>query len=302
MSTSSQPAIPIELTTRRQKYLSQIGLTDKARRLACIEGNWIWYKSTDDLSDAWREQLYTSMMRSDPYLARRLAQDHELRYSAFGGLIRTHFTRLAFRIWADKCTLSSIEHRRQHRLVRKIRKVIRRFLPSSINKLGTLDDRGNRYNRVVKVLYADMVTAEHLLAIQAALPPEVAVSKHVFAKEDFDLQLREWAHADLPLDELDRADFELFLHGLHLVQYYGIPREVSGKFALDSKPSNANCASFPDQDALLASVVASKSGIRRIPRSPKTGQLAKFISYVVDWATKPGEIAPDGWVLLPSTA
>lgn len=294
----SLPAYAAPLTTKVQCYLSAIGLTRLAQRLANIENTWIWYKS-DQPADAWREPRYTSMMRSAPYLALRLAQEHQLRFFAFGGCIPpSGGTRLDFRLWADKTTLSSPTHREHRRLIRQIRKVIARLLPLSVNKIGAYQDAAKRYNRVIKVLFAGIVSAADLIAIQSALPPGVSVTRRHFQVDDFHTELRLWAHADIPLDACERADFELFIHGSHLVAYYGIPKDTKAKFALKPKIDNANF----DPDAILAAAIAAEKGKRRIPRSPKTGRLARFVSMVMDFATRFEDIEDAEWVELPPTS
>lgn len=290
----SLPAYTAPLTTTIQQYLASLGLTKMAQRLANIENLWNWCKI--DSSDHWRIPLYTSMMRSDPYMAIRLAQAHQLRFLPFGECIpESGGTRLDFRLWAEKTTLSAPAHREHKRLIRQIRRVIQRFLPLSLNKIGSYADRATRYNRTIKVIFAGSVSASDLAAIQSALPPEVSVTRYHFRQDEYQEELRLWAQADIPLNIKERADFELFIHGSHLVRYYGIPKETKAKFALEPKTDNANL----DPDALLVAAIATEKGKRRIPRSPKTGRLARFVSMVVDFATQFEDILPEEWIELP---
>lgn len=291
------PAYAAPLTTTIQQYLASLELTKFAQRLANIENMWSWCKV--DNSDYWRIPHYTSMMRSDSYMAVRLAQAHQLRFLPFRDCIpESGGARLDFRLWAEKTMLSAPTHREHRRLIRQIRKVIARLLPLSLNKIGAYADRAKRYNRTIKVLFAGSVSASDLAAIQSALPPEVSVTRYHFGRDAYQEELRLWAQADIPLDIKERADFELFIHGSQLIGYCGIPKDTRAKFALESKKSYANF----DADAVLVAAIASEKGKRRIPRSPKTGRLARFLSMVVDFSTKFEDILPEEWVELPSTA
>lgn len=295
MSTTSFEPAP--LTTTRQKYLASLGLNSIAQRLADIEDQWLWYKVQD--TNMWREPRYTSMMRTDAYLARRLGQAHEAKYVVFGDLIGSTGTMLHFRFHADKTVLSSLVHRQQQRLIRKIRKVISLHLAPSLNKIAGYSDSSHRYNRTVKVLFAGIVDAGMLMAIQSALPPEVSVTRHIFPKIDYFLQLRAWANADLPLDEKDRADLELLIQGIHLTRYYGISPEMKRKFAVDSKNHTANLRKYESLDAIQEAVTVAQATKRRVPRSPKTGEYALFVSCVVDFGTRAEDILPEEWMSLP---
>lgn len=289
------------LSTPFQRYLNRIGLDKKAQRLADIERLWKWYRASDDLSDAWRQTPFTSMIRTEVYFATRTAKDHLAQFAAFEQLIPVGgwFTRIDFVFYSPKCTIQDASHIEDQSTVRAIRKLASALLPGSIDKLGAVTDHGSRWNRRVKVLYAHPLDAHALAEIQSSLPSGVIVQRHIHPKSAFAGELRAWASADLPLDELERADVELFLHGLQQTAVHGVPKEIAAQFALEHKKP---CANLPltveDLESIILPACDAKPSVY-VPRSPKTGKLARFVSVTVDRDTQVEDILPDEWHELP---
>lgn len=292
------------LTTPFQRYLDRLGLGKKAQRHADNERLWKWYRASPDLSDAWRQTPFTSMIRTEVYFATRTAKDHLAQFAAFEQLITDGgwFTRIDFVFYSPKCTIHDASHAEDQSTVRAIRKLIRLLLPGSIDKLGACTDRGSRWNRRVKVLYAGVLDARSLADIQSSLPPGVIIQRHVHPKSAFASELRAWANADLPLNEIERADVELFLHGLQQTAVHGVPAEITAQFALEHKKRSANLPHVPLTIEELESVILPDPvapPTQYVPRSPKTGRLARFVSVTVDRETRVEDILPEEWRELP---
>lgn len=288
------------LATAYQRYLDSIGLHRKAQRLADIGNQFNWYNAAEtmlDASDRWRQAPFTPMLRTDPYFATRAARIQQTQYAAFGELIGDWFTRIDFSFYSPKSTIFDEPHFEDQRTVRAIRRVIGEFLHRSIDKLGGAADL--RWNRKVKVLFAGTLPAALFFQIQSALPEGVFVRYHRHRKIDFPEELASWAHADLPLDEMARADMELFLNGLQQTAAHKVPREIERQFALEHKTPNANLPITPsDIDSMLLPNPTQKRP-RYVPRSPKTGKPARFVSVPVDRNTRPEDIPPEDWIEIP---
>lgn len=288
-------------STPEELHFVSIGLASVAQRLADVDLSWNHYKVDD--SDTWRKQKFSSMLRSDPKHAWLLSKYHELQYSPFREHIQSFGTRLDFRFHANSTVLYSDEHYRLRKLIQTIRAIIWHALPKSISKIGCVEDKHKRYNRTVKVLYSEPVDAALLARIQSALPPEVSITRHVFPKPEFDAEFRSWCHMDLSADWKDRAQFELLLHKFHQTEAHRFESWERSQFALDSKAKKSLNAKLPVTiEELLTVVLPSPDEMPKVyvPRSPKTGRLARFVSVTVDKVTRAEDIHPLEWFELPS--
>jgi hypothetical protein len=295
---------PAEITTPYEKALEQLGCWEKAQRSADCKRLWQFYKSTEDNSDAWRRPCFTLMVRTDPWKANKLAEEQRNTFHRFEELIGANFTMLQFRFRTQPFHLKSAEHEKQQNIVRRIRKVIDEFLPVSLDKLGTMEDKFNRYNCVLKAMYAGVVDSTLHKAIQAALPESVVLQHHVYSRAAFHEQFILLLSADLPYNDKARAAFEVFLTRLVQIQTHKIPGGRS-RFAYNpnytyaNQPGNTN--PVPLSDGLSEPAYCKeckKKHQNRIPRSPRTGAYAKYVSVLVDANTKVDDILPEEWMPL----
>lgn len=304
---------PLQHKTPYAKRLAAHGLDKKAARVTSTASSFLWYRSTEDNSDAWSVPQHTSMLRSDPYKARQLTTEHETTYARFPELIATSFTRLDFRFKEVTPALSQ-------EIVRTIRAAADKILPRSIDKLGGYADKWNRYDRNVKVLYPGPVDAAMRARLVAMAPAGIDVQHHTFAKADFPRELRLWSNADLPATETGRADFEAFIDGVHQVKTHKMSKEDRSKFALLPPPCNANLVEgnplqspndpsmtstapskpLPEATNILPDQLPERKPPKPyVPRSPKTGRYARFVSVVVDRSVQVEDILPQEWFPLP---
>jgi hypothetical protein len=299
----------LPITKLSHCYLDSLGLSKKAQRLADIERLWEWFNASSiptDRSDTWKQAKFTSMLRTTPYCASRLSRIHNRQFSPFERLIvsqgRGWFTRLNFVMHSAKSTITDSSHASDQSTIRAIRQLIHNLLPGAIDKLGATIDRDLRWNRRDKVLYAGTVDSALLAVLQENCPPGVIVQRRMHRLEEFSSELRAWAASDLPLDDLAQMDMELFLHGIQQVETFGIPVEIAAKFALEYKKAKSGNANLPVTFEDLESSILPNPTLknpRYVPRSPKTGKPARWVSIAVDANTRPEDLRPEDWIELP---
>lgn len=300
--TPQRPFVHPELTTTQQKYLSSIGLHKKAQRLADIEQICQWYKSSEDNSDAWREQVFTSMMRTEPYYAERRALNHEMQYSSFVNHMPTGwFTNAVFYFYSEWTTLNDPQHEENQRIVRHIREMIAKLGVKAIDKYvafdGTLPKKkagSEERNRSLKVIFSEVIPPEKIHALIKGLPSHVVIKARTEHKNHFTCALHTWSRAGYLGNVKERADMELSLDGLQQVVPHGFSPEERSQFALGKKYDAILPQTFDDLETMLLPD-PHKKGEKYIPRSPKTGKPARFVSIVVNREVKVDDLAPEEW-------
>lgn len=267
------------------RRLHELGLHGKSFR-AEDEGRYFRHYK-DAANETWREMVSNSMLRTVPHYAKQLARIQYSKYRHFESLIHLIFCKVTFRFNLDGETFPA-----NKQTIKDIRKVITQFLPVTLDKIG--DDRGWA---MIKAIHAGSVDAALLAQIKQALPAGVSITHHNLYKNDFYAALLELVSPDLPRGAEARADFECVLEGIHQVKVHAVSRQDRGKFVYD--PGYTNC---PDIEA--TSVPADcrgcgKTHAIRIPRNPKTGLVAIFMSLVVDKDVLAAEIPECEWIRLP---
>lgn len=306
--TSQRTIEPLE-PNRYEKALMRFGLYEKAQRSALCRNAWEHWKAErpdGTLIDNWRKPKFTLMLRTDGWKAQDLTDEQENTYHRFAEQVGATFTVLSFRFLAKPAPIKTPIHQHNQGIVRDTRKVIDRFLPVSLDKVGAMDDKFERYNRVVKVLYAGAVDGEQHKAIQAELPEGVTLQHRVYDRAAFHAQFLLLLAPDLPRDDFERAGFEAFLTRMVQIQLHKVPAKVREQFAYTPEYVYANqdsdTAPAKLSDGLGPPVYCEehkKFHRQRIPRSPKTGAYATHVSVVVDASTKFDDILPDEWIKLP---
>lgn len=290
------PFVHAKPHTPYQRHLAKLGATTKAQRDADTAGNFKWYKVDD--ADAWRSQIYTSMLRTDPYKAARLAEDQYAAYHMFGSLIDgDSFTRFDAAMPLPAAALGTPEHAAAQEDVHKLRRAIAFHLPRSLDKLGA-SDAGRLPAVVMAGLYAGVVTTEQRRAIEASLPPGATIRFLTLPKAAFREQLRMVLSPTLPKNDLRRAEFEVLLDGIRQIKLHGTSLREIRQFALETLPPYAN---YPSNEPPLTPTGGRRrhpTRLEPIPVSPKTGRPARFVSVTVDQFTRAEDLHPLEWIPL----
>lgn len=265
--------------TKWPKYarrLYELGLHAKAFR-AREEGEW-WRHYKDKANETWRESISNSMLRTAPHHARQLARAQENKYRHLEPYITKVFTFGRFRF------LERDPDEAQATL-RTLRALIEDLFPGlTVDKVG----EDSHFN-ILKFMATQPIDAALAGRIRARTPTGVFFETKVHYKDSFFEVLRLLVAPDLPPAPENRAELELRLTGVHQVKLHGATRAEHGKFVYD--PAYTNLGDYVDPKT-----------VKRIPKNPKTGLPAMYMSRVVDKGTLAEQIPAGDWIRLPDYA
>ena len=261
------------------RRLVDLGLISKAVRHEDDGKYWKWYQ--DSTRDMWKTPASNSMLRTSPHYAKQLAIEQENKYRKFSDLISVLLARVDFRFRATT-------HEETQSTIKTVRKLIDRFLPKSMDKIGTHDGK-----IALKVLYSSSVDVSLARQIIAALPPGVTFHYSNKYKADFATELKSLTAPDLPLSETSRANLEKVMDKLHQLVLHKVSKEDRDKFVYTSPYTN-----LESTDAFASAQECEEcktTHLIRVPKNPRTGLPARYYSDPVLESVRPQDLKASQW-------
>jgi hypothetical protein len=277
---------PEYFRTPYSQRLAFWGLVDKAIRADNETSYFRHFR--DSTRDTWRECAANAMLRTMPHHAKELAEQQYNKYLPLREFISLKgFSSFVFRVTA----CNPADHQE---ILGAIRTLVTGWLPKSIDKIGTYDED----RTTLKVLHVSKVDYNFIRDLQVYLPDGVQLRYQNHGIEDFSSELHALFAPDLPSSASQRADFEATLEGIHQVKLHKFTKEEREKFVYTS-PEYTNCSdeeNEPDSSQSDNSDAEKPQKPKRVPKNPRTGLPAIWMSKIVSDSVKSSDILEQDWI------